>query len=55
MMLLQCDICHVKVSQCAKIPCGFYIEKQEDGTTLFIMPTDETAYRDICVNCLSNI
>jgi hypothetical protein len=54
-MLLQCDICQLKLTACAKVPCGFYIEKQDDGTILFVMPTDETAYRDICLDCLSTM
>ena len=50
-MLLICDLCDKKVSQLAKIPCGFYIEKTGDQFT-FIMPNDELGYRNICARCI---
>jgi hypothetical protein len=54
-MLLQCEICQTKVSEIAKVPCGYYFEKEDGKPLLFIMPNDETAYRDICLSCLSKI
>jgi hypothetical protein len=50
-MLLECVVCHNHFSQLAKIPCGYYIEKGNDKT-VFIMPVDETSYRNICAVCL---
>lgn len=51
-MLLQCEICHNKKSEIAKIPCGYYLDKYDNGELIFIMPTDEEAYRDVCLDCL---
>lgn len=50
-MLLECDFCGNAYSQIMKVPCGYYIEKNGDKYT-FIMPNDETAYRNVCFKCL---
>lgn len=50
-MLLQCDNCQEKFSELAKIPCGFFVEKQ-GARIIFVMPTDEESYRNICIKCL---
>jgi hypothetical protein len=53
-MLLQCDICGEKASSVAKVPCGFFLEG-EDEEIFFIMPKTREAYRDICYQCLFKI
>jgi hypothetical protein len=39
----------------AKVPCGFFIEKDKGGNFTFVMPQDEECYRNICIGCLFNI
>lgn len=51
-MLLQCEMCQANVTEIAKIPCGYYLEKEEDKNWIFIMPNDEEGYRNICIKCL---
>jgi hypothetical protein len=51
-MLLQCEICNAKVSQLMKVPCGFYLEISSSNVLTFVMPLDETAYRNLCLDCL---
>ena len=50
-MLLECDLCGNAFSRIMKVPCAYYIEVDGDKFT-FIMPNDETAYRNICLNCI---
>jgi hypothetical protein len=53
-MLLICDICETVTDQLAKIPCGFYIEKEGDQR-FFVQPLDELAYRNLCLDCLTKM
>jgi hypothetical protein len=53
-MLLQCETCLEKCSSLAKIPCGFFFEKNEKGDLIFVQPLDETGFRNICLKCLFN-
>ena len=50
-MLLKCDGCDKIVRSCAKIPCAYLIESYNKKTHL-IIPNDEMAYRNFCIQCL---
>jgi hypothetical protein len=52
-MLLQCDFCGREFTGLLKIPCGFYIEKEQEQI-YFIMPVNGDEYRNICFLCLGN-
>jgi hypothetical protein len=54
-MLLQCELCQTICMDIAKVPCGFFIEKDKGGNFTFVMPQDEECYRNICIGCLFNI
>lgn len=54
-MILECEICHNVYGEIAKLPCGFYFEKDEYGKVALIMPLDDEGYRNICINCLLHI
>lgn len=50
-MLLQCDICKQNRLEVLKVPCGYYLERDDNGT-YFVMPMNEERYRDICLECI---
>lgn len=50
-MLLICDKCKRGFKQIMKIPCGFYIEEENDKY-IFVIPEDESVYCNVCLDCV---
>jgi hypothetical protein len=48
----MCDSCGKALMKIFKLPCAYYIEKHGEQLTL-VMPIDEEAYSNICLECIS--
>lgn len=44
----MCDVCNIGFFQIMKIPCGYYIEQNDEDFTF------QLTFRNICFECISS-
>lgn len=52
-MMLRCDFCMRKCSGVIKVPSGYFVNVT-DTEIIFTMPTGESSYSNMCLNCVCN-